>query len=72
MNLVANAIMLHNVVDLTDVLNTMVSQGYVVTKELVSRFSPYMREHLRRLGHYVLDMEETPPPLEPRPIPITG
>jgi hypothetical protein len=32
----------------------------------------YMREHLRRFGHYVLDMEETPPPLEPKPVPITG
>jgi TnpA family transposase len=72
MNLVANAIMLHNVVDLTEVLNTMASEGYVVTKELVSRSSPYMREHLRRFGYYVLDMEETPPPLVPKPVPITG
>jgi hypothetical protein len=72
MNLVANAIMLHNVVDLTNVLNTMASEGYIVTKELVSHFSPYMREHLRRFGHYVLDMEETPPPLEPKPVSITG
>jgi len=72
MNLVANAIMLHNVVDLTDVLNMMASEGFVVTKELISRFSPYIRDHLRRFGHYALDMEETPPPLEPKPVPITG
>lgn len=71
MNLVANAIMLHNVVDLTNVLNTMASEGYVVTKELVSRFSPYIREHLRRFGHYFLDMDEIPPPLEPKPVSIT-
>ncbi len=66
MNLVANAVMLSNVVDLTEVLHTMTSEGYVVTRELVGRLSPYLREHLRRFGQYVLDMEVKPEPLEPR------
>ena len=65
MNLVANAVMLQNVVDLTGVLNAVSAEGYSVTKELVERLSPYIREHIRRFGQYVLDMDEMPKPLGP-------
>ncbi len=71
-DLVANAIMLHNVVDLTDVLAGMLVDGYTVTKENIARLSPYMREHIRRFGQYVLDMDEIPPSLEPKPLPIAA
>ncbi len=65
MNLVANSVMLQNVADLTDVLNTLVADGYPVTQELVARLSPYLREHIRRFGQYVLDMDDVPDPLDP-------
>jgi hypothetical protein len=29
-----------------------------------------MREHIRRFGQYVLDMEDLPEPLHPRPLPF--
>jgi TnpA family transposase len=70
MDLVANAVMLHNVADLTDVLSDMVDEDMPVTRELVSRISPYMRDHLRRFGQYSLDMEDLPPELHPQPLPI--
>jgi hypothetical protein len=70
MDLVANAIMLHNVADLTDVLSAMVDEGLPVTRELVSHTSLYMRNHLRRFGRYSLDMDDLPPALHPRPLPI--
>jgi cysteine synthase len=47
------------------ILNTAAAEGYPVTKALVGRLSPYMREHIRRFGQYVLDMDEMPQPLEP-------
>ena len=64
MNLVANAIMLHNVVDLTEILNQMVAEGYQVTEQLVRRLSPYMTEHIKRFGQYLLDIWAMPKPLE--------
>ena len=70
MDLVANTIMLHNVSDLTDVLSDMADNGWILTKELLSRLSPYMREHLRRFGQYMLDMDTFPPPLVPKPLGI--
>ena len=65
LNLVANAVMLHNVVDITDALQTMRADGHIVTKELLARISPYITRHIKRFGEYFLDMDELPPPLDP-------
>lgn len=65
LNLVANAVMLHNVVDITNALNELPQEGQLVTKELVARLSPYMTQHIKRFGEYVLDMETLPEPLQP-------
>ena len=71
MDLVANAVMLHNVADLTDVLTDMAAEGWPLTKDLLGGLSPYIRDHLRRFGQYALDMDDQPPPLEPKPLPIS-
>ena len=68
MNLVANAIMLSNVVDLTNVINQMIQEGKRVTPKLISKLSPYMRQHIRRFGQYTLDMDEKPEILKPTSI----
>ncbi|MCP4096109.1 MAG: Tn3 family transposase [Planctomycetaceae bacterium] len=64
-DLIANAIMLQNVVDMTDVLHKMAQEGHAVTTEVVATFSPYLREHIKRFGEYVIDLEAIPPPLQP-------
>jgi TnpA family transposase len=68
--LVANAIMLSNVADLTDVLSSMAADGHLVTADLAASASPYMRKNIRRFGKYGLDMEELPTPLSPKPLPF--
>ena len=67
-DLIANAIMLQNVVDLTDVLNTMSDEGIPVTKELVAGLSPYVRDHIRRFGRYDVNMDHMPPDLVPKSV----
>jgi TnpA family transposase len=69
--LVANAIMLSNVVDLTEVLSSMAIDGHPVTAELAASASPYMRKNLRRFGKYGLDMDDLPAPLVPKPLPFS-
>ncbi|MEH6633078.1 MAG: Tn3 family transposase [Halopseudomonas aestusnigri] len=61
MDLVSNAIMLHNVVDLTNVLTSMAADGYKINKEYLECLSPYMREHILRFGKWMVDMDEKPP-----------
>jgi len=54
-DLVANAVMLHNVVDMTQVLATLQQEGVEVTPEVAKCLSPYLTEHLKRFGQYMLD-----------------
>jgi hypothetical protein len=69
-SLVANAIMLSNVADMTAALAAMAKDGQPVTPSLVACLSPYIREHIRRFGQYVLDMSDQPSPLNPQPLPF--
>jgi TnpA family transposase len=69
-SLVANAVMLSNVADLTDVLSAMAADGLPVTAELVARISPHIREQIRRFGRFALDMADLPTPLNPKPLPF--
>ena len=72
MNLVANAIMLHNVVDLTDIIESLVADGYPITRKHVACLSPNAREHIRRFGGYFLEMEQLPEPLKPRSLQLAA
>nr|WP_272941013.1 Tn3 family transposase [Agrobacterium tumefaciens] len=69
-SLVANAIMLSNVADLTDALASMANDGLDVTPKLAAALSPYTRRHIRRFGKYELDMDDRPAPLAPKPLPF--
>ncbi|ODT74357.1 MAG: transposase [Pelagibacterium sp. SCN 64-44] len=68
--LVANAIMLSNVADLTEALASMANDGLDVTPKLAAALSPYTRRHIRRFGKYELDMDDRPAPLVPKPLPF--
>ena len=67
-DLVANAVMLHNVVDMPTVLRALQQEGIRVTPEMVRRLSPYLTEHIKRFGQYMLDMALHLGPLQPQPL----
>ncbi len=64
MDLVINAVMRHNVVDMTDVLHQLAQKGYIITTEMVVRLSRYLTQHIKRFGDYVLDMDSKLEPLQ--------
>jgi len=64
-NLVANAVMLHNVADMTDVLHQLAIEGVNITKAMLAGLSPYPTRHITRFGDFVLDMASIPEPLQP-------
>ena len=49
-------------------LHDLQLHGVHITPELVARLSPYLTEHLKRFGHYILDMETPPESLRPKPL----
>ena len=69
-SLVANAIMLSNVADMTVVLSSMAEEGHPVTPSLVGSLSPYTREHIRRFGHTSWTWTICRNPSNPQPLPF--
>ena len=59
-DLIANAVIFHNVVDLTDILRDLKKAGFAVNREDVAALSPYMTSHVKRFGDYLIDMETVP------------
>ena len=67
-DLVANAVMLHNVVDMTNALYDLQQDGVRITPELVARLSPYLTEHIKRFDQYLVDMKAPPIPFDIKPL----
>jgi TnpA family transposase len=63
-DLVANALILQNVVDTTQILRDLASEGYTLSREAVVALSPYLTRHIKRFGDYVLDLSARPDPLD--------
>jgi hypothetical protein len=56
---------------MTNALNDLRRDGVRVTLGLAARLSPYLKEHIKRFEHYILDMETLPEPLQPKPLFVT-
>lgn len=59
-DLVANALIVMNVVDLTRILRQLDPNQYVITRQTLARLSPYQTEHIQRFGDYVIDLHTLP------------
>lgn len=63
-DLVANAVIFHNVVDQTRILRELKEEGFPVTREDIATLSPYVTSHIKRFGDYIIDAEAVPEPLD--------
>ena len=64
-DLVANAVIFHNVVDQTRILRELKEEGFPVAREDVATLSPYVTSHIKRFGDYIIDAEAVPEPIDP-------
>lgn len=55
--------MLQNAADMTGILRSLAEEGYLLRREEVARLSPYLIEHVKRFGNYVVNLETVPEPL---------
>ena len=58
-DLISNLVMLHNLIDMTGLLQQLKQEGYAVNSKTLARISPYLTEHIRRFGEYIIDMNQT-------------
>ena len=62
--LVANAVIFHNAVDLTEIIQQLRREGHLIDDEDIKALSPYLTEQIKRFGDYWLDMETLPRALD--------
>jgi TnpA family transposase len=62
-DLVANAVIFQNVVDVSHALQRLIDEGYPVKREDVAALSPYLTRHIKRFGDYFIDLNVPPQPL---------
>jgi TnpA family transposase len=62
--LVANAVIFQNTVDLTEILQQLKREGYLIDPGDIKAISPYLTEHIKRFGDYWLDMDIFPKALD--------
>jgi TnpA family transposase len=63
-DLVANAVIFQNVIDITLILRDLIKEGQTLSRNDVEALSPYLTKHVKRFGDYILDLENIPQPLE--------
>src|SRR6516164_2063586 len=59
-HLLANLLVFHNVVAITNAVRRMEAEGFEVRDECVAELSPYQTERINRFGHYALNFSRTP------------
>ena len=64
LDLVSNALIYQNVVDLSKTLQILKGEGHSVSREDMAALSPYLTRHIKRFGDYILDLSKEPEPLE--------
>lgn len=66
-DLVASALIVLNVVDMTGILRELDTEEFIINRDTLATLSPYWTEHIRRFGDFVIDLETLPelPDLDP-------
>ncbi|WP_169220593.1 Tn3 family transposase [Brasilonema sp. UFV-L1] len=64
LDLVASAVILHNTVDMSLAIQTLMAQGEPVHQRYIKALSPFITRHIKRYGDYVVNLQSIPQPLE--------
>jgi TnpA family transposase len=62
-HLVTNCLIFHNVFSISQVLQNLQRENYLLEPWQIAALSPYLTKHINRFGQYDLDVEKLPPEL---------
>lgn len=54
--IVTNSIILQNLIDISEIIFQMKNEGYKILREEIALLSPYLTEHIKRFGDYIIDL----------------
>ncbi|MFD0662317.1 Tn3 family transposase [Thermocatellispora tengchongensis] len=64
--LLANLVVSHNALDISDIVRQLVAEGWSITADQLGRMAPYLRAHISRFGAYATDdLRHRPDPFDP-------
>ena len=63
-HLVANLVIFHNVVHMTKIIRQLTAEGQRINPEALAVLRPYLISHINRFGHFPLNTERIPDPVE--------
>ena len=58
--IVANAVILHNVVDMTNALKKLIADGHEISRNDIAALSPFITRNIKRFGDYPFDINTIP------------
>jgi len=59
-DIITNSVILQNIVDMSDIIHQLTQEGAEIREDDITSLSPYMTEHIKRFGDYVIDMQCLP------------
>nr|WP_240778030.1 transposase [Nonomuraea basaltis] len=64
--LLANLVVFHNALDISDIVRQLVAEGWQITADQLGQIAPYLRAHISRFGAYATDeLRHRPDPFDP-------
>lgn len=59
-----NCLIFYNIFEMSRILHELMQAGYTFSVAAIASLSPYLTEHINRLGRYRLDLERQPPEIQ--------
>lgn len=55
-SIIVNCIVIQNLIDISQIIYQLQQEGWEISKDDVKRLSPYLTEHIKRFGDYIVQM----------------
>ena len=59
-DIITNSVILQNIIDMSDIIHQLAQEGADIREDDIAFLSPYLTEHIKRFGDYLIDMRRMP------------
>jgi hypothetical protein len=59
-DIITNSVILQNIIDMSDIIHQLTQEGAEIREDDIAFLSPYLTEHIKRFGDYLIDMRRMP------------
>ena len=59
-DIITNSVILQNIIDMSDIIHQLTQEGAEIREDDIAFLSPYLTEHIKRFGDYLIDLNRMP------------